>query len=84
MHQQSQAGMCKTRLRRRFIHGASCGCKVRVKLGVIIDPAAEEQGPGQPGDAAAAAPEDERLGATPKASRRRQPKGAMIRDDPGS
>jgi hypothetical protein len=25
--------MCKTRLRRRFIHGASGGCKVRVKPG---------------------------------------------------
>lgn len=31
-----------------------------------------------------AAPEDERLGATPKASRRGEPKGAMIRGDPGS
>ena len=29
--------MCKSRLRRRFIHGASRGCKVRVKRGVIVD-----------------------------------------------
>jgi hypothetical protein len=51
MHQQSQAGMCKTRLRRRFIHGASCGCKVRVNREVIIDPAVDLQGEGKPENA---------------------------------
>jgi len=44
--------------------------KFESSRGVIIDPAAEGQEPGKPGDAAAAAPEDERLGATLKASRR--------------
>jgi len=62
--------MCKTRLRRRFIHGASPDAKFESNREVIIDPAAEEQGPGQPGYAAAAEPKDEQLGATLKASHR--------------
>jgi hypothetical protein len=32
-HHKIQAGMCKTRLRRRFIHTCRCGCKVRVSPG---------------------------------------------------
>jgi len=67
--------MCKTRLRRRFIHGASGGCKVRVKPGSHHRSAVDAQGPGKPGNANRQQRRGSYLGrparVTLKASRRR-------------
>jgi len=44
-------GTCKTRLRRRFIHGSAAHAKFESSRGVIIDQPFAMQGPGKPGNA---------------------------------
>jgi len=48
---RASVGTCKTRLRRRFIHGSAADAKFESSRGVIIDQPFAMQGSGKPGDA---------------------------------
>jgi len=71
-HQESQAGMCNTRLRRRFIHAcAGADAKFESTWGIIIDPAVEHAGRGETRERTATV--------TPKGGDQRMPGGETQR-----